>query len=183
MRRAACFFALVALSFNCVRGQESGDPLDQIGFEEEIDIDPREHAVLSEVAAVYSEIGEIRARGNSSEEIAQHRSYRLIPTLRDVSRKAEELASTALLGKAVELASCESEAARSYEWIDVFTKAANSFSERDFRAAVERLPEVNRRSFKEAVAGNLPGSFKWRDVVDSISGGDEGETDWLEQVP
>lgn len=148
---------------------------EELGVESELTLDEKQ--ILSEVKAVYSELDAIRARGNSKEEIEQHRDYRLVPTLRTVARKAEALSSSLLLGKALELASCESDPRRSYEWTDVLTKAVNNFGENDFKRSVEALPSANRISLRTALAANLPKSFKWTEALSKLSewGGDEAE--------
>lgn len=180
--RSLLFAALLAtLAAPACLGQDENGYYDQDELGGSADISPAELEALGEVTAVYAEIGEIRRRGNADEEVAQHRSYRLVPALRDIARKAADLGSPVLLGKAVELASCESNPQRSYEWTDVFAKAANKFSENDFRAAVESLPDANRRSFKAAVAGNLPASFKWKDVVCDLSTWEDDDGGFVEQ--
>lgn len=160
---------LCLLLANTSLGQDGGGVYyDDTEIGDESVISPAEKAALGDVSAIYAELGDIRSNGSSREQIAQHRIYRLVPTLRDVARKAGELSSTALLEKAVELASCESEPDRSYEWMDVLTKAANKFSEREFQMAVEKLPTSNKRSLKAAMSANMPESFKWKSAVEKI---------------
>jgi hypothetical protein len=52
--------------------------------------------------------------------------------------------------------------------MDVLTKAANKFSEREFQMAVEKLPTSNKRSLKAAMSANMPESFKWKSAVEKI---------------
>lgn len=156
------------------RAEEAGiyyDENDLIGGQEFSDEESR---VLADIAGIYAEIEAIRGRGNSKEEVTEHRAYRLIPALREVARKAGDLSSRLLLSKSLELASCESDPSLSYEWTDILSKNANKFGESDFQAAVESLPDANKRSLKVAMSANLPDSFKWKGVLRKIPMEDDG---------
>ena len=174
--------ALCLLLLGNAGGEEGGEVYyDETEIGVGSDASPTEKAALGDVSAIYSELGEIRSKGNSQDQIAQHRDYRLVPAIRDVARKAANLSSVVLLGKAVELASCESEPARSYEWMDVLTKAANKFSEREFQTVIEGLPSPNKRSLKEAMAANMPESFKWKSSIEKITLHDDYDMETVEQ--
>lgn len=163
----------MALVFICgagARAEEQAAYYDEAEGHVGRDEDPRALSGEREVAAIFAEITEIRKRGNSPDDIIQHRRYRLVPAIRETARLAAELSSTRLLGNALALASCESRPGESYSWMDVLCKAANSFSERDFAEALESLPEANRASLKASMMSNMPESFKWKKLVDGLSG-------------
>ncbi len=132
-----------------------------------------ENIAAERAATVFKEIAKIREAGDLKTKIDENRAYLLVPTIREVARSAQTTKSTAILGQLVALASCESDPARSYEWVDSFGAAVNEFTENEFREVLSTLPEVNRRSLRNAVAANMLDSFKWKNALAEIQDADE----------
>ena len=155
-------------------GDEAGDEVgayDEDGNFHKTSGNPEAEVALDNVQAIFDELRTMSAEGVGSLKVSEHRSYRLVPAIREICRRAEGGGGgdLTLLKSAVAIASCESNPGRSHEWTYEFSKALRSYSEEEFKSAVESLPMANRLALREALKNKTPSGFKLGGVLEKLS--------------
>jgi len=168
-------FGLLLSGTGAARSEEDAGTYDENGVFYQESTDPQIVATKEEVGKIFGEIASLQSA--SRDKISEHRDYRLAPAIRAISKKAQETKSLELVKSAVALASCESNPSKSHDWVYEFCGALNSFTEEDFKGAVESLPVANRKALWNTLSKKAPSSFQWRTALEKIVSEDSAYLD------